>query len=151
MSNAYGGIVNITFIVVFIVIVSGYLAFSVSYNKAFRVKNKIISTIEECEGLTPKAEEKIKEYMKEIGYNMASDWKIDSISGKKAVCPSGQGYCYYAEDIENSNELGIKKVFFVTTAVNIDMPILNKILPNMKIFQVSGSTKTITCLSNDCT
>ena len=43
MRDALGGIVNITIIVVFLVIVSGYLAFNVNYTKAFRVKNKIIT------------------------------------------------------------------------------------------------------------
>ena len=51
MRDAFGGIVNISMIVVFLVIVSGYLAFNVSYTKAFRVKNKIITTIEQYEGL----------------------------------------------------------------------------------------------------
>ena len=46
MRDAIGGVVNITIIVTFLVIVSGYLAFNVNYTKAFRVKNKIITTIE---------------------------------------------------------------------------------------------------------
>lgn len=46
MRDAIGGVVNIQIILVFIVIVSGYLAFSVNYTKAFRVKNKIITTLE---------------------------------------------------------------------------------------------------------
>ena len=50
MRDAFGGIANIVVIVVFLVIVSGYLAFNVNYTKAFRVKNKIISTFEQFEG-----------------------------------------------------------------------------------------------------
>ena len=49
MRDAIGGVVNVAFIAVFLVIVSGYLAFSVSYNKAFKVKNKIISILEQYE------------------------------------------------------------------------------------------------------
>ena len=41
MKDALGGIINIWFIAVFIVIISGYLAFSIQYNKAFRMKNEI--------------------------------------------------------------------------------------------------------------
>ena len=46
MRDAFSGIINIGMIVVFLVIVSGYLAYNVTYTKAFRVKNKIIDYIE---------------------------------------------------------------------------------------------------------
>ena len=41
MRDAFGGLLNIGIIVVFMTIVSGYLAFNVSYAKAFKVKNKL--------------------------------------------------------------------------------------------------------------
>ena len=43
MRDAFGGVANLVIIVVFLTLVSGYLAFNVNYTKAFRVKNKIIS------------------------------------------------------------------------------------------------------------
>ena len=33
--------------------------------------------------------------------------------------------------------------FKVVTQINIDIPIINKILPGLKIFQISGDTKPI--------
>ena len=45
MRDALGGSVTIVIIVVFIVIVLGYLAFNVNYTKAFRMKDKIISVL----------------------------------------------------------------------------------------------------------
>ena len=50
MRDAYGGVVSISIVVVFLVLVSGYLAFNVNYTKAFRLKNKVISVLEEYEG-----------------------------------------------------------------------------------------------------
>ena len=50
MRDAFGGVANLVIIVVFLVLVSGYLAFNVNYTKAFRVKNKIISTYEQYNG-----------------------------------------------------------------------------------------------------
>ena len=78
MKDALGGIVNIWFIAVFIVIISGYLAFSIQYNKAFRMKNEIIEAIEQCDGYengTSRlcAQEIITSYMKQIGYSVP-DW-----------------------------------------------------------------------------
>ena len=50
MRDAFGGIVNLSMIVIFLVLVCGYLAFNVNYTKAFRVKNYIITTMEQYEG-----------------------------------------------------------------------------------------------------
>ena len=45
MRDALGGVVNLAMIVVFLVLVCGYLAFNVNYTKAFRVKNYIITSL----------------------------------------------------------------------------------------------------------
>ena len=47
MQEAFGGILNIFLILIFLVIVEGILAFTVSYTKAFRMKNYVIATIEQ--------------------------------------------------------------------------------------------------------
>ena len=73
MRDAFGGLVNIAIIVVFMTIVSGYLAFNVSYTKAFKVNNKIISVYEEydgCDGVfEAKCENEIDAYIQGLGYN----------------------------------------------------------------------------------
>ena len=69
MRDAMGGVVNLVIIVVFMVIVSGYLAFNVSYTRAFRVKNKIISTYEQysgnCESNSSPCMTQIMKYMQD--------------------------------------------------------------------------------------
>ena len=45
MREAYSGIVNIFFIAVFLVIVSGILAFIVTYTKAFKMKKVILHLV----------------------------------------------------------------------------------------------------------
>ncbi len=144
MRDAYGGIINIVIVVVFLVIVSSYLAFNVNYTKAFRLKNKIISVLEEYEGKGYESEsavarKKIKEYAQQIGYsnnNIKVDgegWKCDSV-----------GYCIKKH--ENSSKEGVEKrdtcYFEVVTQINISLPIINNIM-GLRIFQVTGSTKTI--------
>lgn len=144
MRDAFGGIVNLAMIVVFLVLVSGYLAFNVNYTKAFRVKNYVITSLEQYEGNCQQESacaDKISNYIKSIGYN-APDLKVDGYTCVK------EGYCY--QKFPATNETGAysedsKKVYFrVVTQINIDIPIINKILPTMKIFQVSGATKLIT-------
>lgn len=145
MSNAYGGIVNLAILVVFLVIVSGFLAFSVAYNKAFRVKNKMISSIEVCEGIVDNdndcAVKSIEDYMKSIGFNSDSSWKLDPTELKNGTCRNG--YCWDKIEAPNASKENPKYYYKVATAVNIDLPVLSKILPQMKIFRVSGTTKNI--------
>ena len=50
MKEAFGGIINIVFVSVFLLIIIGTLGLVVSYTKAFKAKNIIISTIEQYDG-----------------------------------------------------------------------------------------------------
>lgn len=148
MRDAYGGIVNIAIVVVFLVLVSGYLAFNVNYTKAFRLKNKIISVLEEYEGAgyndisngcSNAICKKIDEYASQIGYNVSSiqspdnDWR----------CNKSVGYCvrYVGKSNENS-DLPNSFYFDVITQININIPIINNIM-GLRIFQIRGSTRTL--------
>ena len=77
MRDAFGGLMNMVIIIVFLVLVSGYLAFNVNYTKAFRVKNKIITTMpisfqEEKEEMlvTPETVENKYKYLKLLGLQL---------------------------------------------------------------------------------
>jgi hypothetical protein len=159
MRDAFGGVANLAIIIVFLTLVSGYLALNVNYTKAFRVKNKIISTIEEYEGnckieATNPCHLKIQDYMNSLGYN-APYLDIKNGTGKNVDesenqnewdCGNGAGYCIKEvpiNDISVGNAEDTKKrsYFKVVTQINIDIPIVNRILP--KIFEVRGDTKPI--------
>ncbi len=145
MRDAVGGVVNLVIIVVFLVIVSGYLAFNVNYTKAFRVKNKIISTIEEYEGNIDNraVEEQIKQYMIDIGYSTAFDMNCEA---KGMIAGPGGGWCYkqvYSNNNGGEDE-GNRRVYYkVLTQIQIDMPIIRNVLPNLNVFQITGDTKAI--------
>lgn len=149
MRDAFGGLMNMVIIVVFLVLVSGYLAFNVNYTKAFRVKNKIITTIEQYEGACDpgnennKCNQVIKDYMQSVGYN-ASSLNIEGYECNDSYC---------IKRMETETDTGNvdlkKKVYYqVTTAIVIDIPIINKIMPQLSIFQVSGTTKAFVPSSN---
>ena len=149
MRDAFGGITNLVIIVAFLVIVSGYLAFNVSYTKAFRVKNKIISVFEQYEGqcdinTTDKGtcNGEIKEYMDSLGYNAP----LFDLTDEGYECR--YGYCFKKVEIakpasSSTADTKQKAYFKIVTQINIDIPIINKIMPGLKIFQVTGDTKPI--------
>lgn len=159
MSNAFGGLLNIVLIVLFLVLVSGYLAFNVNYTKAFRVKNKIISTYEQYEGSCnsgSKCSTIINDYMKSLGYSTEHPNKTGSCikagAGNAEVGGSWEcrtGYCICRVKVDAKRAGDVRKdtrdrVYYkVVTQINVDIPIINKIMPSLRIFQVSGDTKQI--------
>ena len=59
MRDAFGSLISIQVILAFVLLINGYLAYSVNYTRAFRVKNGIINIIEQYEGHTEAAKDKI--------------------------------------------------------------------------------------------
>lgn len=153
MRDAFGGLVNLVIISIFLVIVSGFLAFNVNYTKAFRVKNNIISSFEQYEGNCNAGTEcyaKIEKYMQSIGYSKSSTIKPN----EEGFNCSNSGFCYklYCSNGQNNASPGPvgsvcspeKKGYYkIVTQINIDIPILNKIIPSMDVFKVYGNTRTI--------
>ena len=137
MRDSIGGVVSIMFIGVFLLIVSAYLAFSVSYNKAFRVKNKIIKILEQHEAFDADTKTDIEAAMKEIGYN--TNEPLPYNDDKYNYC-CYNGYCVaWVGDDEDQLHRGYFKVV-TSTAMNI--PILNKIA-GVKFLTVAGDTITL--------
>ena len=74
MKDAISNAVVIQIIIIFLVIINSYLAFSVNYTRAFRIKNNIVSTIERYEGLTREAHNQIEEMMANAGYSISDSY-----------------------------------------------------------------------------
>ncbi len=156
MRDAMGGLVNIVIIVVFMVIVSGYLAFNVNYTKAFRVKNKIITVYEQyegnCESNSSQCMTEITEYMKKLGYNqrnLPSESQLNrTYPNYDWTCRTGYGFCVGEKEIENVDSSSVqenrKTNFKIVTQITIDIPIINKVMAGLNTFQVTGDTKAIT-------
>ena len=137
MRDSIGGVVSIMFIGVFLLVVSGYLALSVSYNKAFRVKNKIIKVLEQQETFNADAKAEIKKQMQAIGYNTNKDLNLKCDGIYNYQCENG--YC--VAWVPNNDELN-SGYFRVATSILINIPILNQI-SGIKTFTVSGDTITL--------
>lgn len=147
MKEAIGGTMTIYIIIIFLLLINGYLAFSVNYTKAFRVKNEIISLIEQHEGYTEDAKEEIMAYLNKIKYvDIPRDY-MNTVIRNNGDYTCEYGYCYkvtvVGEDNDTTNELYRGTYYSIITFVNIDIPVLNKVLPLFNVFQVKGETKMI--------
>ena len=148
MQEAFGGILNIVLIVVFLVIVEGILGFAVSYTKAFRMKNYVISVVEQYDAagcLEPSqptgCKDKIKQHAHNIAYRPSSiTCKANEVNveGYYCIAPVSPSEYGVAEDV-NSAEY---KYYRVVTQVDINIPIIKSIM-GLRFFQVSGDTRLI--------
>ena len=68
MKDAIGSSILIKIMLVFIAIYVSFLAVSVNYSQAFRVKNQIVSIVEFHEGITVEAQSEIMAFLSRVGY-----------------------------------------------------------------------------------
>ena len=111
MRDAFGGIVNLSMIVVFLVLVCGYLAFNVNYTKAFRVKNYIITTIEQyegnCDNTSSACAQKIDDYIKQVDIPLAETYTTASITDFKMAVGHRYLLQVFVEGEETSDRIWI--------------------------------------------
>lgn len=69
MRESIGATWILGIVLAFIALFSGYLAFSVNYSKAFRIKDGIVDRLQKHNGLNNESVKDISELMSEIGYS----------------------------------------------------------------------------------
>ena len=79
MRDAIGQVFTLQIILAFVLLINGYMAYSVNYTRAFRVKNQIVNIIEQYEGPTKdEGMEKINDYInkkhRELGDTPNNVW-----------------------------------------------------------------------------
>ncbi len=133
MRESIGGTWLLGFVVLFIVLFSAFLAFSINYTKAFKVKNFIINTIEENDGFSSfkggnvttltddqlksnlDTESKVYNYLKKTGYATTT---IDSSKCEEDRYWHEGGYCVKKITTENG------AYYKVTSFINIEIPLI---------------------------
>lgn len=149
MREAIGGTWIFGMVIVFIVLFTSYLALSVNYSKAFKVKNKIITLIEENEGLTDKAQEDIVSYLNNVGYFVYGPCGRDSELEEEGYSENhgyesnnggvNKKYKYCVATRESNSDTLERKYYKVTVFFKFDIPILDSIFT----FPVTGETKAV--------
>ena len=164
MRESIGGALTLEIIIVFMVLVNSYLAFSVNYSRAFKVKNAIIDLIENNEG-----------YPTGEAVNCTKNDDPNSFSGRFCKIISDYGYmapkqttrdkaCSEVPHAPNLDNLGIciiphtniigqgstndtyQGVYYtVYTYINIDLPIIKTVFQELmpSVFRISGDTNII--------
>lgn len=151
MNESLGRIPVLVVIMIFIVAISGYIAFTVNYSKAFKAKSEITTLIyQNKNNIDEELIGKIANRLKSVQYS-ADDQYVNkncdgSENGYKAV--GSQGWCYKIVTTANENEecsVHDKKYVKIKTFISIDVPVLKNVFSNLSLFIVEGSTKTTSC------
>ena len=152
MRDAIGGTFSITAIVIFLLIVNCFLAFSVNYTKAFRAKNEVRSIIEKSEGLGCDALHRIENILSTNHYRIGDPYETwCKNNGYKIAMDSNNTplFCYKVEKVDitgaGDNKKAYKGAYYtIATFVNIDIPIFNKVFEGIgNVFMVKGETALI--------
>ena len=143
MQEAFGGVLNIFLIAIFLAIVEAVLAFAVCYTKAFRMKNYVISAVEQYEGIgcmnggltggMTACRQRIQDYANGLKYapvNLQCHNDSARVDG-----------LYCISEIERDSSRNSVQ-YRIVTQVDVNLPIINNIM-GLEFFLVSGDTRSL--------
>lgn len=152
MRESIGATYIFTICLVFILLFTAYLAVSVNYSKAFKIKSYIVSQIDENREINKEVIDDIKSYLIAQGYTAygkceeINNWELtdDSIDDWAPDSKGQKNVCIYRHKISTSSssndDINIERYYYkVVTFFKFDIPIINTLLT----FNVSGDTKYI--------
>lgn len=139
MRAATGNALLINIIITFLVIVLAVLVASITYTKAFRVKNRIVDIIESYEGdFSNKKSAIINEIdtsLNSVGYKISTNNKCKDVANATIVTTTGSNYdyCIYEYKSKKTNE----SYYGVVSYMYLDIPVVGSYLK----LPVKGQTK----------
>ena len=148
---ANAGVFNL--VIIFVIVLLAFFIGSLSYSKAFKVKNKIIEEIEKDQGYTigtnDSTESRVEDWIGNIGYrvntgnsrNTANCPTVTGNGGEQGKLVNTDGdyqYCVYEFDTctARSDKAECGKYYRVTAYMYFDIPIISGLLK----LPVSGET-----------
>ena len=126
MNTAIGHTFLYNLIIIFILVVFGCMTGTLSYYKAYKINNRIVSLIEKHEGYNELAKEEIDDALQTLGYTQGSIQCDEQYKGNYFVTlGENYNYCVYITE-----EKPKKHTYFnygVLTYMTIDLPIINNL------------------------
>lgn len=157
MKEAIGGTWIYLIVLIFITVFTCFVSVTTNYSRCYRIKDEIITTIEQYHGVNENTIKKINSYLKGIGYSATGNCPDDGtcwfkFSTSSDSGPGGYGsntnYCISKTDVVSTNSSGIANgpighpesaYYRVTVFFRLDWPIFRQVF-NIKI---TGETAII--------
>lgn len=143
MRESYGGVGLFIIVIFFLAVFSAYLALSVNYSRAFKVKDEIISIIERRKGINSTSISEIQEYLAEVGYRTTGTCE-EGYSGYDLTSPgtvaSKPVFCVQEHRTNNEYDGNIDSSYYdVEVFFRLEIPIFESIFK----IDLKGTTKEI--------
>ena len=155
MRQAIGSTWILQLVILFMLIFVGFLALSINYTKAFKIKNEMLSIIEKYEGVMSgenKSVSLINNYLRYYHYQAKGNCPTDtygavSLDDASLVrASSGVKYYYCVKKINTSDSSFRNRARYeIDTFFQFNLPIIG----NLFTFHVSGSTIDINFPKDD--
>ena len=139
MRESIGGAWILGIVMTFIVLFASFLAISINYSKAFKVKNNVVDLIEKHEGMNEDAAEAIWGYLQSQGYILKDNCKDSKALGfdKNNTTSDKALYCVKRNKVDDT---ALDKTYYsVEVFFRLDLPIFGDIFT----FSVTGETMSI--------
>lgn len=137
MKAATGNALLMNIIIVFLVVVLGVLVTSITYTKAFRVKNRIVEVIENYDGDFDNHEDDIRSNitnnLSNVGYRLKGTSSCKTLSDGNTAYKEANDYYYCVYRYNTGRGFYYK----VVTYMYLDLPVINQVL-NIPVY---GETK----------
>lgn len=134
MNEAVGSAFVFKWIIIFLFLIMFLLFGSLLYTRTFKIRNEVITIIEQQKGWSATAQSNIDAFLGNVGYRRKQNYRHN-------VCPTYEGwdrmdtnsspyfYCIYSKDDSN--------YYRVTIYMYLDLPIVGDFIQ----FPVSGDTR----------
>lgn len=146
MREAIANIGVFNLMIIFIIVLLAFFTGSLSYSKAFKVKDMMISEIQRDQGYEEETQDRIENSLREIGYRVSDgnrhECRYDDLTGENPSNYNNYDYCVYRIEPEPCNENNDNArciVYYrVTAYMYFDVPIIG----DMIRIPVNGETTT---------
>lgn len=137
---ANAGVFNL--IIVFVTILLLLFIGSLSYTKAYKVKDRIVREIEKNKGYDDSVQADLEDWLSDVGYRYSGSAfscpSTDNSGGKMVPITSVYDYCIYEHDVSGSS--GVTGHYYsVVSYMYIELPIIRDVFR----VPVRGETNTI--------
>lgn len=148
MNKSISGLWLFSIVIVFMMLLIAYVAISINYSNAYKLKTNLVTKLEQYDGWNNTAKKEMEELMSSSGYRQTGFCKIPNdnskyigvLDGHITDNPSGrQNYCISRTMRPGQNGGEDKYYYEVTIFLGFNLPVLGDIYT----FKVSGETGAI--------
>ena len=147
LRNSINGAWLFGIIITFMAIFIAYISISINYSKAYEMKTKMVTIVEEYDGVNPSTVEYLNRIASNYGYRKTNTCKVENgeklvgiLDGIPTVNPKEPQNICITRELKEGGEFNEKKYYYnIEVFFGFDLPLIG----NLFTFRVDGETNAI--------